>query len=373
MSVLRKEWSLHTTAGAVPLLEGSSWGFDRSWAPQGAGTAVLPLNDPASAAIVENSRQPLRIVADLWHTMPPGTLGTGSMPGTKLGDAAWPMEDVPRYPGSMLDPVGDPITHLRRAWHCWPLRLTRDHKARQLRIELATIELLLVETLNGSDPWKPTPTGPGGTYLLSDMLAQLLAYIGVPLTVFASAATVPAEKVLLWEPGESAWDWFNAMRIAAERSYRYDPTRNTIRFVGIGESAIGEVSTDWLEYADELGGAGETDLARYADALLIVWQWTDPVTGEEREQREIALAPGVHTWQQARQMQRLEVRSQPQAGMADRWVRQRVRWRNLATVTTPLDESTLVDLLTGRGQTAQSIRFAIGEELTVTFSLITEA
>lgn len=383
MSVLRKRWSLHTTAGAVPLQDASTWGFDRSWAPQGAGEAVLPLDAPAAAAIVENSRRPLIIACDLWHTLPGGTLGAGVLAGTKLGDAAWPLEPIATYPGTMVEPgTGLPIEHYRRAWQCWPGKLRRDRKERTLTVELLTAEVLLFEAVNGGAAWLPSRvSSPGAVssepmpYLLSDVLTQLARYLHIPLIVDHSAAShaeVPEAAMRPWEPGESAWDWFTAMRVAAERSYRYDATLGRISFTGLRQAATGTVSADWLEHVEELGGAGEQEFSKYAEALRVTWRWTDALTGEEREQVEVALAPGVTDWRDARATGELEILSPPQAGIAAHIVEQLAKWRNVATATAPLDQHTLVDLVTGRGATAQAIRFAISDEPTVTFTIITQ-
>ncbi|MBO1770453.1 hypothetical protein [Agrococcus sp. TF02-05] len=372
MSVLRKEWSLHTPAGRAPLMLGSSWGFDRSWSPQGAGEAILALDDPATAAIAENSREPLRIVCDLWHTSPPGTLGTGAMAGTKLGDAAWPLETLVEYPGNMLDPDGNRITHKRAAWHCWPGRVRRDRRARTLTVELLTIEGLLTEIENLGEPWLPAPTVAPARHRLSDVLLELSRYVRLPLGVTAHSALIPAAAMRPWEPGETAWEWWNQLRVAAEMSYRYDATTNTMLLRGWAEGAVGEVSTDWLDWVEELGGAGEQDFNRYADAVRIVWTWTDRVSGEERTHAEVALAPGITDWRDATRPRTFEYSGQPQTGLARLYVNRLARWKNLATVMTPLDESTLVDLLTDRGATAQAIHFAIDEEPTVTFTIITE-
>lgn len=367
MSIMRKQWSLHTTAGAVPIL-GGSWAFDRSWAPQGAGSVVLPLDHPGVFGLIAHDRQPLRLVCDLWGTLPGGSLGAGVFSGATLGDAGWPAEPVELYPATS---GGVPLIHKRVTWHVWPQTLRRDRAARELTLGLATVELLLVETVNMGDPWMPAPTGPGGSYRLSDVLLELTRYLRIPLVVQPSAAAVDLALVEPWARGESAWSWLEGLRAAAGMSYRYDPNVNRLRYVAPTEAATGALADDWLELAEDVGGTGQSGGLRYADALLLTWRWTDP-DGAEQTLDEVALAPGVPSWRAARRPLRLEWQSRPQAGAAARMVAQLARWRTTATPTTPLDQHTLTDLVSGRGATAQSVAFDLGDEPRVRFTLITE-
>lgn len=367
MSYLRKLWQLHTAAGAVPILEGSSFGFDRSWAPQGAGRLVLPLDHPGAATLVEYARTPLRLVAELYASDKGATLGSSTFGATTLGAGTWPVVASTPYAPAGAAAQAD---YQRVAWQVYPRRIRRDHVARTLMLEVATAELLLFEARNGGKPWMPRPTGPGATYRVTDVLLELSRYVGVSLRIEHQNVTLPRGEVEPWLPGESAWAWFDRLRMQAQLSYRLDPTLNRIRFVAATANVLGAVPRDWLDRQDDVGG-GRTDMTAYADAVEVLWQWRDRA-GNDLEQRDVALAPGVASWRDARAWATFTMPRSPIPGWAAARVAQLYRWRNLTTVTLPLDATTLVDLNSGRGLAAQSLEYAIGDEPTVTMTLITE-
>lgn len=366
MSYLEKRWQLHTPDGAASVLDGSRFAFDRAWAPQGSGSLRLALDAPAAAQLAEYARTPLLLVCELLAERQHVALADLDIGAASLGGGVWPTTPTTPYA-----PPGAPAQQSTSAsWYVYPRRIRRDRVEHVLEVEVATAELLLVEARNGGLRWQPTGLRAGNVYRVTDVLLELTRYVGVQLLIEPSTATVPADEVPPWEPGESAWEWFDALRMLAGLSYRFDPHLNRIRFVPAAAGGLPAVLPDWLRREDIVGG-GQAEGLAYADAVEVLWQWTER-DGTEREQREVALAPGVTSWRTARAWATYTKRGRPIPQWAAHRVAVQHRMRNLTTVELPLDATTLVDLGTGRGSSAQSIAFAIDEQPTVTMTLVTE-
>lgn len=368
MTALRKEWSLHVAAGALSVLDGSTFGFDRSWSPQGAGMLSLPLDDPLVETLQERDTQPMLLVCDLWHTTPGAFLGAVTPAGLTLGASSWPADTgVTKY----ADEYSDALPHRRIAWHVWPGYLRRDHGERIAQLPVSTAELRLVETRNGGDAWRPMPTAPGPTYMLRDVVAQLLAYLGVQVAVAGiTSYPIPAADVGEWQPGDDAWSYITRLRIAAGCAYRYDAQTNTLRFLPIATPGTGVLPAEWLDRVDDLGG-GESDGDQYADAVLLEWSWT-AADGTQRTQRDLALAPGLTDWRQARRLRTIRRDMAPIPGYAQLLVAELSRWLVVNELSLPLEYDSLIDLVTGSGQWAQQVQYRIADEPTVAVQIITE-
>lgn len=353
MVAWRQEATLHTGAAALPVLDGSEFGFDRGWAPQGAGTLVVDLAAWRALGISSRERRRMQLTLSLYPygVIAGGTMGQTYFGGSTLGASVWPIVE-PAWLQSSPTSGYAPALAVERTWIVYLSGVKTDEVSSTATISVSTIELALTETRNAGGEWMPARTR-NGQYILADVFAQLTRYLGVPLTIEWGASMVPADAVTPWRNGESAWEYLNAIRVAARRSFVLVPSTGTIRFLPLVPVDVGSaIPQPWLARGAELGGVGRVDGEDYADAIIVEWRHTDS-KGEEVVTTEVAYATGVTDWRAATQLRHIELRGPRVAGIAQDIVTSLARLRSVASARTPVTQYTLSDLLTSNWLTVQ--------------------
>lgn len=356
----RTEWQLDTTEGPLPLLSGS-WTFDRGWSPMGSGSVTVPWAAWEATGLNPLARHRMVLRGEMSAHASPHTLAEAFADGSTLGSATWPDPEA--------RPYGDPDAYgASVGWLVYLRSINADVEAGTATLELATFETVLTETVNAGDPWLPSGLF-GGGFDAGDVLRQMLLYIGVHAPVVVSAgAFIPPEEMAAWEPGQTAWQWWDRVRLLGELGYYVEPATGIVTIESAG-AFTGTVPTDLLSYSVEYGTAsGES--ATYADALTVVWTWTvEGAEGpEERTQSDTAYATGLSGWRDSRRHLQVERIGPPVTGYAKRAVNRLVKFRIVHDVTVPL---TPLRLASAPGLFEQNTTFDFGDTTTVALTIIT--
>lgn len=373
------EWSLHTPDGRVEL-SGGTFGFDRSWAPQGAGTVTAVAGQPALAGLVAGDTRPLVLHAEV----SPWTAATLEQTTLELRAPApglpavhwWPaptaatftyLDDTPATGPTAWQLEQQPAT---ASWYVWLQSREDDEGEGITTLQLATVEAVLQSKLNLSgQAWLPIAREFGG-YNVADALAQLLRLLQIPATVVNrfTAPVVPYDQLEAWEPGQSAWDWWDRVRIATQQRYVLDPAKNELRVEPWTPLQPYSVPTYWALQHRRLEGLDAGDeFVQYADGLLLTWRWE--VDGEERIQRDVVTAGGI-PWTAVRRGRQLERTGPPIAGYAQQLVDVMSRWRAVESWEFGLRPDLLLQLPVS--QALQSIAYDLGAEPRVELTILEE-
>lgn len=356
----RLQATLHVAGAQLPVLPGSTFTFDRSWAPQGAGQLQLQLE--AWDALGLDVATP-RLAYLQVELLPYAPSPAGGTMGASTFDAGVFPAVVPDYYRTRDDFTPSAA---KRTWQVYVTAARDDAGGHVTTLDVATIELQLQRLRNGGAEWMPTATGPGGGYVLADVWRQMSNYIGVPIpTVWGNYMVGELQP---WAPGATAWDFLDAARVAARRSYLIDPATGVVTFSSPTYVADQPLPADWLTSSRDRGDVARFDGLEYADCVVIDWRWTD-AAGVEREQTDVAYpaASGITDWRQARKMHRELRNAQPFPGVAQDLADALYRWRSVEVASYALEPYTLHDL---RSAAWTTIAYAFDEQPTMTATRI---
>lgn len=291
-----------------------------------------------------------------------GTFFNGETANTgTLSTTSWP--EVTPAPYSLEDPAASDVS-----WHVYIDAVSLDRSNGTANIDVATFETVLSEIVNMGEPWLPVGFVQVG-YAAGDVLVQLLRYAGVSAPVEVSVGTIiPFDRMAPWQPGESAWEWWDRVRVAGELGYSVDPATG-IFSVRAAQTATGAVPAAVIEHSEEYG-ASLSESATYADSLTVMWKWSEIEGGElvERVKRDVAYAAGLDDWRDARRHMEIERVGPPVKDYAQRAVNNLNRFRVVHEVTVPL---TPVLLASALGQEWQVISYNFSETPSVTLTILT--
>ncbi|WP_404311292.1 hypothetical protein LG314_07910 [Agrococcus terreus] len=352
---------LSTNVGVLPVIEGS-FTVDRGWSPMGQGTMTVPLQAWEALGLHPLQRHPMVLHTRLRNYMSTATLGHLWGPGA-LGTAAWPTAEAVPFR------AGDQTRHATTAWRVYLQDVQIDRLAGEAVLQLATFELVLHELVNNASPWMPTGLT-GGGFDAGDVLRQLFdyAHLHAPLVVSAGA-WLPQDEVSAWEPGTSAFAWWDRLRVLGELDYYLDMTSGMFWIASASEPTFELPSEGLLTHTEEYGTASDEGAA-FADALTVVWRWTVTLPDgevEERTRRDTAYAANLLDWRDSRRHVQVERIGPPVAGYAQRAVDRMQRFRTTHRVSMPLTPELLAPV-PGPWQTAT---FTFGSEPSVVLTIPT--
>lgn len=325
---LEVEVSLVTATGTMRTLPGGTVTFDQNWSPFGQAQFEVPLVDWEATGLDPFARAPVTV-----H----------------------------------IDTLDDGIAAVSN-WRFLLHGVSVDHAAATARLELATWELLLQETIRQDTAWTPPdlPLSVNVVNLLGKLLVEIGGLANTLDTAGDGGTSIPVDDVLPWEPGQSAWEYIERYRTMAGTTWTVgiEDHPETIELVldSAVLPALSTVGNGYINHRRTFGGD------EYADAVTVVWRWSVGTT--DYIERETAYAGALTDWRDARVHREIERRGPPYAGLAQRIVDHMHRHRYLETVERPVSRFTIRAAPNLNNWRARTYRFEAVP--TVTATLITE-
>lgn len=316
--------SLVSSAGSMRVLDGEV-SFDEGWSPYGKARLTVPRTDwsaasPGSAL----SRHPMTVRVDMTDHE-----------GARAEVVEW------KFLLRGIEYVGDSLTGT-------------------VVVELASTELALQEKYNTGAAWMPS----GDVADVASLLAQLVTQAGITASVASIAPAtqpIPLAEITPWEPGQTAWEWWDRLRLIAEAGVRATPSvANDLTVFGWDGPRL---NTEQLAGVDMLDWRHVWMPDEYADSVAVTWRWED-AAGEQREQRDYARPNPAYS---SRRHVEETKDGPPIPGYAQRVADARGRYLQRHDVTVPMTYDLIRDPL--HLFTWAAIRYQFAEEPTVTATL----